>query len=90
MSATIIRTRVECYAGHRGEETPRRIYFGERPIEVAEVMDQWLDPDHRYFKVRGEDGALYILRHDVAADIWELVMFERAGRGAQDSGGSRE
>jgi len=53
-------------------------------------MDQWLDPDHRYFKVRGEDGALYILRHDVAADIWELVMFERAGRGAQDSGGSRE
>jgi len=48
--------RVECYSGHRGEETPRRFYLGNRHIEVAEVIDRWLGPDHRYFKVRGDDG----------------------------------
>ena len=68
---------VECYAGHRGEETPRRFRLGDRAIEVAEVVDQWLDPGHRYFKLRGDDGDLYILRHDPVADVWELTMFQR-------------
>lgn len=71
---------VECYAGHRGEETPRRFTLGGPPIEVAEVVDRWLAPDHRYFKVRGGDGATYILRQDVAAGAWELVLFTRGER----------
>jgi hypothetical protein len=79
---TSIPVRVECYAGHRGEQTPRRFYFGAREVTVADVTDQWLAPDHRYFKVKGADGASYILRHDVSADLWELIMFERAARGA--------
>jgi hypothetical protein len=70
--------RVECYAGWRGEETPRRFFLGERRIEVVEVVDRWLAPEHRYFKVRGDDDALYILRQDAAGD-WELTLFE-AGR----------
>ncbi len=70
--------RVECYAGYRGEETPRRILFGERSVEVTEVLDRWLAPDHRYFKVLGADDATYILRHDVARDSWELSLFQRA------------
>ena len=43
--------RVECYAGHRGEETPRRFFLGARPVEVVDVIDRWLAPDHRYFRV---------------------------------------
>lgn len=70
------RVRVECYAGYRGEETPRRFFLGERKIEVAEVLDRWLAPGHRYFKVRGDDGDRYVLRHDAAADSWELTLFE--------------
>ena len=70
---------VECYAGHRGEETPRRFRLGDRQIEVAEVVDAWLAPDHRYFKVRGEDGGLYILRHDVAGGGWLLTLYDRSG-----------
>jgi hypothetical protein len=69
--------RVDCYAGHRGEETPRRFSVGRRTIEVAEVLDQWLAPDHRYFKVRGDDGATYILRHEIGTDAWVLTMIER-------------
>ena len=68
--------RVECYAGYRGEETPRRFHLGERTVEVAEVIDRWLAPDHRYFKVRGDDGARYILRHDPDSGDWELTLYE--------------
>ncbi|MGE5233867.1 MAG: hypothetical protein ACM3OB_07135 [Acidobacteriota bacterium] len=69
--------RVECYAGHRGEESPRRFWIGERAIEVVEEIDRWLSPDHRYFKVRGDDGDLYVLRHDPEDDHWELTLFQR-------------
>ena len=66
---------VACHAGYRGEETPRRFEMGTRTVEVAEVVDRWLAPDHRYFKVRGSDHATYVLRHDVASDMWELVLY---------------
>jgi hypothetical protein len=72
-----VDVRVDCYAGYRGEETPRRFRLGAREVAVAEVLDRWLAPDHRYFKVRGDDGARYILRHDVASGRWELTLFER-------------
>ncbi len=69
--------RVECYAGYRGEETPRRFHLGTRRVEVLDVLDRWLAPDHRYFKVMGDDGDTYILRHDVEHDRWELTLFNR-------------
>jgi hypothetical protein len=71
--------RVECYAGHRGEQIPRRFSFNGRPIEVVELVDAWLAPDHRYFKVRGVDGASYILRNNVVGAFWELTMYDRSG-----------
>lgn len=71
--------QVECCAGHRGELTPKRFSFGGRPIEIAEVLDAWLAPDYRYFKVRGDDGACYILRDDVVAARWQLTMYDRTG-----------
>lgn len=74
--------RVECYAGHRGEETPRRLLFDHRAVGVSEVLDRWLAPDHRYFKLRGEDGHLYIVRHDVVTRRWQLTRFERHGASA--------
>jgi hypothetical protein len=71
--------QVECYAGHRGEQTPRRFSFGGRTIEVKEALDAWLGPDHRYFKLLGSDRACYILRHLVAEGRWELTMYDRTG-----------
>lgn len=68
---------VTCYAGYRGEEEPREFSIGERKIHVVELLDRWLSPDHRYFKVRGSDGNIYILRHDFATNEWELTMFAR-------------
>ena len=75
MSAEI-EIHVECYAGHRAVERPQRFTFGQRNIEVEEIIDQWQGPDYRYFKLKGDDGGIYILRHDETADRWELTMFD--------------
>ena len=76
------RIRVDCYAGYRGEETPRRFYLDGRPIEVAEVLDRWLSPDHRYFKLMSAGGDTYILRHDSGSGDWSLYLYQRGpGRG---------
>ncbi len=67
--------KVECYAGYRGEETPHYIWLGERKIAVVKVIDQWLAPDHRYFKILGDDDAIYIIRHDAEKGYWELIFY---------------
>ena len=72
-----MQIHVECYAGYKGEETPRRFWMGERRIEVLEVLDRWLSPEHRYFKIAGDDTAMYILRHDIEAYQWELTFFRQ-------------
>ena len=71
---------VQCYSGYRGEETPRRFQIGSREIEIVDVIDRWLGPDYRYFKVRGDDSGVYILRHDVASQRWEMTMFDSGTR----------
>jgi len=65
--------RVECYAGYRGEQEPRRFTSADVTVEVVEILDRWQGPDHRYFKVRGSDGAVHLLRHDEVADMWERI-----------------
>jgi hypothetical protein len=75
----MMRIRVECYAGYRGEETPRRFWLGAKKIEVQDVLDRWMAPDHRYFKVLGHDKAVYILRHDAISWDWELTFYQQAG-----------
>jgi len=65
--------QVECYAGHRGDEKPRMLLIDERKIFVGEVLDSWLGPDHRYFKLKGDDGEVYIIRQDTTSGSWELT-----------------
>jgi hypothetical protein len=47
----------------------------------VEVVDAWLAPEHRYFKLKGSDAATYLVRHDEGSGTWELTMFraERSG-----------
>lgn len=74
--------RVSCQVGHGGEPEPCAFWLGERRIGVQAILDRWLAPDHRYFKLRGDDGGTYILRHDAAVDEWEMTMYS-----AWDPGG---
>ena len=71
-----ITIHVDCYAGYRGEQEPRTVCFGQHTVAVAEILDRWLSPDHRYFKFRGDDGARYIIRHDEREHRWELTLYD--------------
>lgn len=73
-----MKISVGCYSGYRMDESPRCLRFGSLVVEVEEVVDRWLSEDHRYFKVRCEDGATYIIRQDFSTMEWELTYYKQA------------
>ena len=71
--------QVECYAGIKADETPRRFTWNEDTIEVSEVLDRWYQVESKpewpradHFKVRAVDEREYLLKHDLEADEWFL------------------
>jgi hypothetical protein len=71
-----MQVHVETHSDHGGVEVPRRFRLDGREIEAVETLDQWSGRNDRYFKVRGGDGSLYILRFDELRAEWELIMFQ--------------
>lgn len=71
----MLSIKVQCYAGHRSDQRPTQFTIRARTYRVLQVEDQWYDPEAIYFKVRADDGNLYILRHDEAKDDWTLDAF---------------
>jgi hypothetical protein len=75
----VSRVIVECYAGYKADERPVRFHLGSREYEVSELLDQWYSPEATYFRVRADDGNLYVLRHARdPLDEWTLESFRRA------------
>ncbi len=77
-----IELKVECYSGYRADERPQRFAFrktkGTPTYEVEEVLDQWYGADYQCFRVRANDGNIYVLRHQASEDCWRLDSFRRA------------
>lgn len=71
----MIAVDVECYAGYRGDQRPTKFVLREKVFLVKEVEDQWYSPSAMYFRIRADDGNLYVLRHDQAEDHWTLEGF---------------
>ena len=65
--------KVECYAGYRGEESPRRFTVAGRKVEVVTIEAQWREPGSRVFRVRGDDGRVLSLRQSESSGEWELA-----------------
>jgi hypothetical protein len=57
---------VDCYAGHTADERPVRFRLQEIQYLVEEILDQWYGPSDVFFKVRADDGNLYILRREAS------------------------
>lgn len=71
---------VECYSGYKADERPLRFRACQkdsRAFCVVEVLDQWYGVGYRCFKVRADDGNIYILRHNEKEDGWVLDSFRR-------------
>lgn len=50
--------------------------IGAHRVAISEILDCWLAPQHRYFKFRTDDGAQWIIRHDIQTGQWELTYFK--------------
>ena len=74
-----MKVQVECYSGRKADERPIRFRLDEHPYAVEQVLDQWYGPEHVFFKVRADDGNLYILRHQTSVPDgdWDLVSFRK-------------
>ena len=49
-----------------------RFGLGEYDYFIEEIVHQWYGPDGAFFKVRADDGDMYVLRHDASMDTWSL------------------
>src|SRR5262245_24160014 len=58
-----------------GRKLSLAFHFNARRVEVVNVIDQWFGPDYRYCKVKGDDGAVYILRVVEHCSDWQLTLF---------------
>lgn len=74
-----MKLQVSCYAGRKTDERPVRFRMDEHEHVVEEVIDQWYGPEDVFFKVRSDDGNVYILRHDTSTPDgkWDLAGFRQ-------------
>jgi len=77
---TLTPIDMECYAGGKADETPRRFRLGDEWIEADEVLDRGYQmeslpgwPRSDYFKVRDARGRVFVVKHDLQAGEWFLV-----------------
>jgi hypothetical protein len=84
-----MKVRVDCYSGFKAEERPVRFNLEEHDYFVEEVLDHWYGPDDAYFKVRADDGNLYILRRATSEPegTWSLESYRQSSSQASRSSG---
>lgn len=75
---------VECRSEPGGGSVPARFGRIGRLREVVAVLDRWDGRDHRYFRVRAEDGATVILRQDLGDASWRLHFYRREASGGEE------
>lgn len=77
----VMKLNVECYAGRKADERPIRFRLEGRQYLVETVLDQWYDPESILYKVRADDGNLYILRQQTSTPdgMWDLASFRQIG-----------
>jgi hypothetical protein len=78
-SGAPMKLEVECYSGFKADERPVRFRLDGRPYLVEELLDQWYGPQDVFYKLRADDGNLYILRHETSTPEgnWHLVSFRQ-------------
>jgi hypothetical protein len=73
----LFEIKVECHAGYKAGEYPKRFYLDDFCFEIEEILDRWYQgdlnpefPPASYFKVRTAEQKKYILKHETETDRW--------------------
>ncbi|MGD9899378.1 MAG: hypothetical protein AB7T22_09650 [Calditrichaceae bacterium] len=70
---------VECYHGYKASERPLAFTYREQRWDVDEILDRWFEsgvvagyPNLDYFKVRTNEGSVFLLRHNLRYKTWAV------------------
>ena len=74
-----MKLEVDCYSGRTADERPVRFRLEDCQYMVEEVLDQWYGTQDAFYKVRADDGNLYILRRETSTPdgVWHLESFRQ-------------
>ena len=74
-------TTVKTYDGYKPAERPLSFEYEGLEHKVVEIVDRWYEankiagrPTYDYFKVRSDQGGIYILRHNRMHDVWSVLL----------------
>jgi len=69
--------QVECYSGYKSNERPIAFTSQGCRQEVSEILDRWYeggvkpdDPVINYFKIKTNDGSIFLLQYVASSDSW--------------------
>jgi len=75
----LFEIKVECHAGYKESEYPKKIYWDDFCFEIEEILDRWYQgdlnpefPQANYFKVLASNQKNFILKHETKTDRWFL------------------
>lgn len=69
-----MKLEVECYSGFKADERPVRFRLDERRYLIEEIVDQWYGTQDVFYKVRADDGSLYILRRETSTPGGRMAL----------------
>jgi hypothetical protein len=75
-----MEVEVRCYSGYKGEERPVSFTCAGRTFEVTGVERSWVEEDRSgaearsktCFRVKADDGKVYVLSRDEQDGRWAL------------------
>jgi len=77
----LISIQVECHAGFKADEYPRKFTWDQVEFEISEILDRWYegyasstDQNIHYFRVKTDLKGSFLLKHEIKNDRWFLVV----------------
>jgi hypothetical protein len=77
--------QVKCYSGFKADERPLSFVLSGREFSVMDIEGSWFEEDESgrerrvCFRVRADDGDLYLLSHHPEEGTWVLRRVIRLG-----------
>ncbi len=83
MNCNFEPVQVECYSGYKTNERPMAFTFRGQRRKIVEILDRWyeggIEPNAvvlDYFKVKTDEGSVFLLRYAADSDTWGACGYE--------------
>ena len=63
---------VECHSEHEYAEKPTALLWEGKRLEIKKILEEWLGPGEKCFRVETEDEQDFLLIYQIASDQWQI------------------